>query len=156
MVLKNFEGLKHIGGIVLASEDEKIKNFFRLMVNEIEIRKNKLMKAGVSSFGAYNEAGFNDLPKIYMLIDNFNAFKELYLEKYEQDFVRLCRDGISLGISVIITNASTTGIGYRHLSNFSNRLCLSCNDKTDYSSMLDRCRMEPKMCQEDYFSSKIR
>lgn len=144
MVLKNFEGLKHIGGIVLASEDEKIKNFFRLMVNEIEIRKNKLMKAGVSSFGAYNEAGFNDLPKIYMLIDNFNAFKELYLEKYEQDFVRLCRDGISLGISVIITNASTTGIGYRHLSNFSNRLCLSCNDKTDYSSMLDRCRMEPK------------
>lgn len=144
MVLKNFDGLKHIGGIVLASEDEKVKNLFKLLATEIDSRKNKLMKAGVSSFPAYCEAGFADLPKVYLLVDNFNAFKELYLEKYEQDFVRLCRDGISLGISVIITNISTTGIGYRHLSNFSNRLCLSCNDKTDYSSMLERCRMEPK------------
>lgn len=144
MVLKNFEGLKHLGGIVLASEDEKIKNLFKLLAIEMDIRKNKLMTAGVSSFRAYREAGFMDLPKIYLIVDNFNAFKELYLEKYEQDFVRICRDGISLGISVIITNTSATGMGYRHLSNFSNRLCLSCNDKADYSTMLDHCRMEPK------------
>ena len=144
MILKNFEQLVHVGGVVLASEDEKVKNLFKLLMHEMDIRKNKLMKAGVSSFYAYKDAGFSDISKIYVFLDNFNAFKELYMDLYEQIFVRLCRDGISLGISVVITNASTTGIGYRHLSNFSNRMCFTCNENSDYSTLLARCRMEPK------------
>ncbi len=144
MILKNFEKLKHVGGVVLASEDEKIKNLFKLLTKEMDIRKNKLMNVGVSSFLAYREAGFTDMPKIYILLDNFNAFKELYMDQYEQVFVRICRDGLSLGISTMITNASTTGIGYRHLSNFSNRLCFTCNEASDYSALLTRCRVEPK------------
>lgn len=144
MVLKNFENLVHVGGVVLASEDEKVKNLFKLLSQEMDNRKNKLMKSGVSSYFAYKEAGFQDMTKIYVMIDNFNAFKELYMDKYEQEFVRICRDGISLGISIVVTNASTTGIGYRHMSNFSSRICFTCNDTSDYSSMLDRCRTEPK------------
>ena len=144
MILKNFEALIHVGGVVLASEDEKVKNLFKLLLQEMDIRKRKLMNAGVSSFYAYKDAGFADMAKIYVLLDNFNAFKELYMEEYEQSFVRLCRDGISLGISIVITNASTTGIGYRHLSNFSNRICFTCNENSDYSTLLTRCRMEPK------------
>lgn len=144
MILKNFENLAHVGGVVLASEDEKVKNLFKLLSQEMDSRKNKLMQAGVSSFFAYRDAGFTDIAKIYVLLDNFNAFRELYIEKYEQMFVRLCRDGISLGISVIMTNASTSGIGYRHLSNFSNRICFTCNESSDYSTLLTRCRMEPK------------
>ena len=144
MILKNFEDLNHVGGVVLASEDEKIKNLFKLLIREMDIRKSKLMEKGVSSFNAYREAGFTDMPKIYIMLDNFNAFKELYMDKYEQVFVRICRDGISLGISTIITNATTTGIGYRHLSNFSNRICFTCNDSSDYSALLTHCRIEPK------------
>lgn len=144
MILKNFEKLSHVGGVVLASEDEKVKNLFKLLSREMDMRKVKLMNTGVSSYQAYKEAGFDDLPKIYVLLDNFNAFKELYMDQYEQLFVRICRDGISLGISIIITNASTTGIGYRHLSNFSNRICFTCNENSDYSTLLTRCRMEPK------------
>ncbi len=144
MVLKNFENLCHVGGVVLASEDEKLKNLFKLLSQEIDIRKNKLMSTGVSSYSAYKEAGYNDLPKIYVIIDNFTAFKELYMDAYEQVFVRVCRDGISLGISVIITNGSATGIGYRYVTNFSNRFCFTCNDSSEYSSVLDRCRLEPK------------
>ena len=144
MILKNFEELAHVGGVVLASEDEKVKNLFKMLLQEMDIRKRKLMNAGVSSFYAYKDAGFTDMSKVYILLDNFNAFKELYMEKYEQSFVRICRDGISLGISVIITNPSTTGIGYRHLSNFSNRICFTCNENSDYSTLLTRCRVEPK------------
>lgn len=144
MILKNFEQLNHVGGVVLASEDEKVKNLFKLLSREMDLRKVKLMNTGVSSFQAYREAGFSDLPKIYILLDNFNVFKELYMDSYEPLFVRICRDGISLGISIIITNASTTGIGYRHLSNFANRICFTCNENSDYSTLLTRCRMEPK------------
>lgn len=143
MILKNFEGLNHVGGVVSASEDEKVKNLFKLLSREMDARKTKLVATGVSSFQSYREAGFTDMPKIYLMLDNFNAFKELYMDEYEPSFVRVCRDGISLGISILITNTSSTGIGYRHLSNFSNRICFTCNDVSDYSTMLTRCRMEP-------------
>lgn len=142
--LDNYNSLCHVGGVVQASEDEKLKNLFKLLEAEMNARKSKLMNKGVSSFQAYREAGFTDMPKIYMVLDSFNAFRELYIDHYEQIFVRICRDGISLGISVIMTNASTNGIGYRHMSNFSNRICFTCNENSDYSVMLTRCRMEPK------------
>ena len=114
------------------------------MMNEIENRKNILMSMGVSSYSAYKDAGGNEIPKMYLLIDNFNAFKELYLETYEAEFTKICRDGLSVGISVVMTNSSTNGIGYRFMSNFENHICLTCAETTEYSNMFDRCRMEPK------------
>ena len=144
MVLKCFEKMKHVGGVVLAAEDEKIKNLFKLLMQEMENRKKVLMRMGVSSYPAYKEAGGRDIPKTYLIIDNFNAFKELYLETYEAEFMKLCRDGLSLGISVVMTNASTNGIGYRNMCNFENHICLTCGDSGEYSNMFDRCRIEPK------------
>ena len=68
MVLKNFEGLNHVGGVVTSSEDEKLKNLFKLLYTEIEMRKEKLLSVGVSSFAAYREAGKTDLPQIVLLV----------------------------------------------------------------------------------------
>ncbi len=144
MILKNFESLKHVGGVVFASEDEKVKNLFKFILNEIENRKERIMKMGVSSYTAYKEADGTDMPKIYLLIDNYNTFKELYLDKYEAEFLKITRDGISLGINVIITNSSANGIGYRHMSNFTNRICLNCNDAGEYSLLFEHCRLKPQ------------
>lgn len=144
MVLKNFEKLKHVGGVVLASEEEKLKNLFKLLNSELDLRKQKMLKMGVSSYSAYKEAGGTDIPRIYLLLDNFNAFKELYIDSYESIFIKLCRDGLSLGITLIVTNSTTNGFGYKYMSNFANRLCFTCGEKTEYSNVLERCRIEPK------------
>lgn len=144
MILKNFEKLKHVGGVVIASEDEKLKNLFKLLNSEMDVRKQKLLQTGVSSYQAYCEAGGKDIPQIYVMLDNFNAFKELYMDTYEAQFMKLCRDGISLGISLIVTNSTSNGFGYKYMSNFLNRVCFTCGDKGEYSNLFDRCRMEPK------------
>ena len=39
MVLKNFETLNHVGGVVSSSEDEKLKNLFKMLWEEMETRK---------------------------------------------------------------------------------------------------------------------
>ena len=57
MVLKCFENLKHVGGVVLAAEDEKLKNLFKMLMTEMDIRKTALMNFGVSSYSAYKDAG---------------------------------------------------------------------------------------------------
>lgn len=138
MVLKNFEKLNHVGGVVCPSEDEKLKNLFKLLHGEIEARKEKLMSIGVSSFAAYKEAGETELPLIVLMIDNLTALKELYFQD-DDELLNLCREGLSVGISVVIANAQTAGIGYKYLSNFSERIALFCNDSGEYSSLFSHC-----------------
>lgn len=142
MVLKNFENLNHVGGVVCSSDDEKLKNLFKLLNEEIVQRKEKLLTVGVSSFSAYLEAGYQDLPKIVLFIDNLTALKELYLQ--ESDFLlQICREGLSAGISLVVANAQTSGIGYKYLSNFSNRIALYCNDSGEYNNLFNFCRLKP-------------
>lgn len=139
MVLKNFEKLNHVGGVVTSSEDEKLKNLFKLLRAEMEKRKKKMLSFGVSSFAAYREAGKTDLPQIVLLIDNLTALKELYFQD-DDELLALCRDGLSIGISVIIANSQTAGIGYKYLSNFSSRIAMFCNDSGEYGALFDHCR----------------
>lgn len=138
MVLKTFEPLNHVGGVVTSSEDEKLKNLMKLLFTEIEMRKEKLLSVGVSSFSAYKEAGMTDLPQIVLMIDNITALKELYFQE-DDELINLCREGLTVGISVVIANAQTAGIGYKYLSNFSSRIAMFCNDSGEYSALFDHC-----------------
>lgn len=143
MILKNFEELNHIGGVVLSSEEEKLKNLFKLLLQELDVRKEKLMSVGVSSISSYNEAGYNDIPHLYVILENFAVFRELYADKYEDDFLFIAREGITYGISLIVTATTTSGFGYKYMSNFANHIALTCNDNSEYSNLFDRCRTEP-------------
>lgn len=140
MVLKNFEKLNHVGGVVCPSDDEKLKNLFKLLESEVAERKEKLLSVGVSSYTAYREAGKTDIPQIVLIIDNLTALKELYFAD-DDALLSLCREGLTVGISVVIANAQTAGIGYKYLSNFSTRIALFCNDVNEYSALLDHCSL---------------
>lgn len=142
MVLKNFEKLNHVGGVVTSSEDEKLKNLFKLLFEEISIRKEKLLSVGVSSFSSYVEAGYTDLPHIYLIVDNMTALLELYLSD-DDSLLSIAREGISVGISTIIANNQTAGIGYRYLSNFANKIVLYCNDSAEYTNIFDHVTIKP-------------
>lgn len=142
MVLKNFEKLNHVGGVVTSSEDEKLKNLFKLLFEEISTRKEKLLSVGVSSFSSYVEAGYTDLPHIYLIVDNMTALLELYLSD-DDSLLSIAREGISVGISTIIANNQTAGIGYRYLSNFANKIVLYCNDSAEYTNIFDHVTIKP-------------
>lgn len=143
MALNVFDSLNHVGGVVLATEDEKLKNFMRMIRMEMKTRKEIFSKMGITSFASYKEAGHTDIPHIVIMIDNFIALKELYPE-YEDDILNICREGVAVGISLVITSLQTNGISYKYMSNFSNRICLYCNQGDEYGSLFDKCRMEPK------------
>lgn len=143
MALKVFAELNHIGGVVTVAEDEKLKNFIRMIRKEMKTRKEKFATMGITSFISYKEAGYKDIPQIVIMVDNFLAFKELYPD-YEDDMLNICREGVAIGISIIITSIQTSGISYKYMSNFSNRVCLYCNQGDEYGNLFDKCRMYPK------------
>src|SRR5690606_35084471 len=112
MALKVFEGLRHIGGVVVAADDEKMKNFLKMIKTEIKDRKNILSKIGITSYLSYKETGNTDLAHIVVFVDNFIAARELYPD-FEEDFLYICREGTALGISMVFTSLQTSGINYR-------------------------------------------
>lgn len=142
MVLKNLEGLNHVGGVVISTDEERLINLFKMLTGEVSKRKERLATEGVSSFRAYLEAGFMDLPQIVLMIDNMTALQQLYPNESEE-LLTLCREGTTVGLSIVIVNNQTNGIGYKYLANFAQRIALFCNDSGEYSSLFDRTRIVP-------------
>lgn len=140
MILKNFEKLDHIGGVVSTNEEEKLENLFKMLLSEMASRKEQLAKIGISSYSAYLDAGFRELSQIVLVIDNFTVLKELY-PKESEALLLISREGIATGISIILANTQVSGIGFKYLMNFPRRICLYCNDNSEYSNLFDRTRM---------------
>jgi len=100
-------------------------------------------RLGISSFSSYRDAGYRELPQIVIMVDNLTALKELYLQDND-NLLLLCREGLAVGICVIVVNSQTSGIGYKYLSNFSKRIALYCNDSGEYNNVFEHCRMQPR------------
>lgn len=141
MILKNFDKLKHVGDVITSSDDDKAKNLLAKMVEEVQRRKDVLSEMGLSSYSAYRESGLNDMNQKVIFIDNIMVFRELN-GGLEDNLLKLAREGAAVGICLIVTAQQTSGLGYRYMSNFSNRFCFYCNDSAEYSSVFERCRQK--------------
>jgi len=148
-VLKMFDGLNHVGGVVTDSDDEKLKNFFKLINEELSYRKEYFSNHGYSSYEAYlemNQSDSDKLPHIVIMIDNLVMFREIF-QAYEGEMLNLCREGLALGITIIATAKQTVGLSYKFISNFATRLTFSCTESGEYNTVFDRCLIRPKNVQ---------
>lgn len=138
--LKIFEPLVQVGGIILSDDDEKLKNFIKMINKEINRRKKIFSDFGASSLSNYRVASGEYLPHIIIAIDNYIAFKELY-EDYEDEMIYFSREGATLGISMVVTGSSINNISYRMLSNFKMKTALTCIDTGEYSNIFNTSRV---------------
>lgn len=146
-VLKMFEGMNHVGGVVTDADDERIKNLLKMMEEEVSRRKELFSQFGVSSYEAYlSTANACSIPRILIMIDNLAALKDTYPE-YENDLLNLCREGLALGITVIATAKQVSGLSYRYLGNFATRIAFNCTESSEYNSIFDRCHLSPQNCE---------
>ncbi len=141
MILRNFNDLAHVGGVVISTEEEKLKNLLKLIQESIVERKHILSSKGLSSYSAYKEAGMTDIPQMIVILDNWIAFRNCYPD-YEEVFINICRDCAAVGISLIVTASQANGAGYKLISNFAKRIALFCNDSGDYAYVFEGCRLK--------------
>ena len=142
MLLRNFEDLNQVGGVVTLTDDNKCKQLIELLLKTMDERKQILSEMGLSSFSSYREAGYTELKQIVVVLENYSMFKSVYAD-YEPLIGIICRDGVSVGISVIITNPQTTGLGMKMMSYFGENISLCQNDSTQYGMMFTHCKLFP-------------
>lgn len=146
-VLKIYENLNHVGGVLTDADDEKLKNFFKMIEEEIIDRKEYFSTLGAGSYESYLETTPNpEKSRIIIMIDNLQVFREVFQE-YEEAMLNICREGLALGITVIATAKQTSGLSYRYMSNFATRLAFYCNERSEYNNIFDRCHIHPKNLQ---------
>ncbi|MBE5910384.1 type VII secretion protein EssC [Pseudobutyrivibrio sp.] len=142
MMLKNYSSLNYVGGVVTIRDDTMLRQLLLMVVSMIDERQKILADLGLSSFAAYREAGYKDFNQVVIIVENYGVFRSTF-EGYEETFLDICRDGLSVGISVVVTNPTVTGIGYKILTNFSRRISFFCNDSDQYSSLFERNKLTP-------------
>lgn len=114
------------------SNEEYVKRVFKIL--EGKLKDNTSVLGNVS----FSQKKDGNQPKhITFFIDNFNAFlDEPRYSGYHEKFARLCRDGLSKGISIVITASDTKGT-YSYLNSFSQKIALSLTEEK-YSELFGR------------------
>ena len=136
-----FAAMPHMGGIALDCETEKVQKLEQVFWEELEYRKNLLLKHHVSSLEAYRESygkvGDQKVPVILFFIDNFPAVFEMYPDM-ENLFITLSGQGAAYGIYLIYTSNSPTGIRFKVMQNIKNAIAFEMTDRGDYPTLVGK------------------
>ena len=132
-LLKMYEQAPQVGDIITEDQEDKITNFFRYINKTIESRK-KLFQPYGGNYKNYLKNSNNTVPLIMVILNNYDAFIELYSD-FEENLIQITREGLKYGIAFILTTTSSN-VRYKLSQNFAQKFVLRMNDNSDYSSIL--------------------
>ena len=134
--MKAFRDSPNVGDVVFAGDDEKIKRFFDYIQAEMKRRVSIISDYG-GNYDLYKKSGNEPMPLITVIINNYEAFSEIYEDEYDDLLLTLTRDGIKYGIAFILTASGVNDIRYRMAQNFKQKIALQMNNSDDYLSLWD-------------------
>ena len=137
--LKIFKNSPNVGDVILSSDDEKINRFFGMIEKEIRARKSILSEYN-GDYDLYLKTSGKSMPLIINIINGYEAFMELYEDKYEDLILSLTREGTKCGMVFILTAGTSNDVRYRLAQNFKQRIALQMNNDDDYFNVFDNVK----------------
>lgn len=112
------------------SNEENIKRVFRTI--EKRLAENTKQLDSKNYYSVVTKTPEKAPTHIFLIIENINAFlaDERYAS-YQDKLIRLCRDGLTKGLTVVITANETAGIN-RLLSNFGQKIAFEMPNDSYY------------------------
>ena len=129
--------LPQVADTMLLDQTEKISKFVRIMEKELNRRKKLLSDYGVGTLELYRQASGQKEPAIVILLDSYEAIKE---EAYEAELfkllVRISREGLSIGVHLLMTAGRQTNLRAQLYSNFKHQLSLPQNESGEVRAIV--------------------
>ena len=116
--LAEFENLPLVAAYFDNANEEYVKRVFKLVEDRL--------KENITALKGKNYISVNSEQPIHttLLIDNVNAFiDEPRYSMYQEKLAKLCRDGLSKGITIVMTASSTKGLG-SYMNSFKQKIAL--------------------------------
>ena len=134
--LKVFKNAPQVGDVLTADDKDKIYFLFYMLIVEKNRRFNYYSENG-GSFERDVANGNSKFPQIILIINDFNVFVESFEDFYDEEFVPFVRNCSKVGITVLISLDSTSGI-YSVITNyFPEKIALQLNSSADYSDFFE-------------------
>lgn len=134
-----FQKFPHVGELMTIDEDEKITKFANRILEEMKNRKRQFKHAGVGDIHTYFQVTGKKLPSIFVVFDNYDALKDSdFGADFDKVVVQVAREGLSLGIHVILTASRISVLRYNLLANFKEKLTFYVTDKNDITATVGR------------------
>ena len=116
--LADFENLPLVAAYFDNANEEYVKRVFKLA--EDQLKENIIALKGKN----YVSGGENQPIHTTLFIDNINAFlDEPRYYAYQEKLAKLCRDGLSKGITLVVTAGSTKGLT-SYMNSFKQKIAL--------------------------------
>lgn len=129
--------LPHTRDYIKFDDTVKFNKFCKIIDEEAKRRKTLFGEASVSNFNMYNEVSSEKIPAIFIVIDNYDAIKEVSIEA-EEFMLRITRDGAGIGIFTIITASRQNALKFAVLNNFKNKIAHYLFDETEMNTTIGR------------------
>lgn len=132
----------HVSDYISMDDAEKLDKLMRIIGEEIRHRKKLFAEKMVQNIEVYNQTSENPLKAIVILVDNYDVVKEISQE-LEDFLTRLSRDGMGLGIYMVVTATRQGGIKYVALNNYKNKIAGYLVEKSEASALVGRSAYQP-------------
>ncbi|KXZ17785.1 type VII secretion protein EssC [Bacillus nakamurai] len=129
--------LPHTADYFLMDQTRKIEKFMIRIKEEIEHRKRLFREKEVSHIKMYNSLSEEELPFIFITIDNFDIVKD-EMHELETEFIQISRDGQSLGIYFLLTATRVNAVRQSLLNNLKTKVVHYLMDQSEGYSIYGR------------------
>ncbi|NMO96271.1 type VII secretion protein EssC [Paenibacillus lemnae] len=141
-MMRDFAGLPHVGAVMNAEEEDRVKRLFRYLTKTAAVRKDLIADAGVKTISSYRRTMSKQNPQQIVIIDGYLNFRNSYPD--ENDMLEyLLREGGSLGITFVISANRISDLFEKVRSNIANAVSFELADPSDYYYAVGRPSRAP-------------
>lgn len=141
-MLLPFEKSPHCGGVIVDTDEDKVNKFFYMLDGIMNERK---ILFGGGNYSQYMQAHKNtaQVPAVLVVIDNYSNFREKTANRFDDNLLRLSREGVGYGIFLAVSSAGfgSGEIPQRAADNIRTVLSLEMGDKFKYAEILHTTRV---------------
>lgn len=135
--------LPHVADTIRIDEKIKCMKFINRLANEIKIRKKRLSQYNVANIEMYEKMSRNQMARIVMAIDNYDAVRETdFNNEFETLVLQMVREGSSVGIHIIVSASRQMNLRMQIASNIKLQACFYLIDKSEVTSIVGRTSAE--------------
>lgn len=138
--LKNFP---HVADTIQLDDVEKVGKLIRILTNTIKERKQMLSQYGVANIEMYERASGNEIPNIFIVIDNFESVRDAeFVDDFERLVTQIAREGASVGINLAISAGRQNAMKMPLLSNIKTQIPLYLIESTEVRGIVGRTEID--------------
>lgn len=134
--LKIFRESPHVGDIMFVNDGEKLSRFFAT-IREIVKERKQILSEYNGDYNFFLKTSGRSMPLITIFINGYETFIENYDDVFDDILLTLTREGTATGVLFVMSTTASNDLRYRMGQNFKQKIALSLNDSSDYSSIFD-------------------